>query len=150
MLFSSRLSLIIAAASIALSMGLITETINSDIILLAINTCTIAPFLFNRIYPPMREEYRRGIIVVGQDQLAEYFIERMHSDDEPVSVICPDHSRLKSFRELGTEIIDGCDGYDQALEKAGAGHARVLLDLTADSDETIEVCQLGNEKLGFR
>lgn len=150
MLFSSRLSLIIAAASIALSMGLITETINSDIILLAIITCTIAPFLFNRIYPPMREEYRRGIIVVGQDQLAEYIIERMHSDDEPVSVICPDHSRLKSFRELGTEIIDGCDGYDQALEKAGAGHARVLLDLTADSDETIEVCQLGNEKLGFR
>ena len=51
MLLSSRLSLVIAASAIALSLGLINETVNSDIILLAIVTCTIAPFLFNRIYP---------------------------------------------------------------------------------------------------
>ncbi|MEA3441217.1 MAG: cation:proton antiporter [Chloroflexota bacterium] len=146
MLLSSRLSLIIAAAAIALSMGLISETINSDIILLAIITCTMAPFLFNRIYPRHEDVVRSGIIVVGQDQLAEYIIERMEQSGEAVTAICPDQSRIKPFQDLGVVIIDGCDGYDGALAKAGAAKARVLLDLTANSDETMEVCQLGMKK----
>jgi Kef-type K+ transport system membrane component KefB len=146
MLLSSRLSLIIAASAIALSMGLISETVNSDIILLAIITCTIAPFLFNRIYPRKEEKIRSGIIVVGQDQLAEYIIERMKLSGESVTAICPDESRIQPFQELGVHIIDGCEGFDSALDEAGAAQARVLLDLTADSEETLEVCQLGREK----
>ena len=149
MLLSPRLSLIIAASAIALSMGLISETVNSDIILLAIITVTIAPFLFNRIYPPKEEKVRSGIIVVGQDQLAEYIVERMQNSGEAVTVICPDQSRVKSFQELGVHIIDGCDEYDEALYEAGAAQARVLLDLTANSKQTLEVCQLGKEKYGI-
>jgi Kef-type K+ transport system membrane component KefB len=146
MLLSSRLSLVIAASAIALSLGLINETVNSDIILLAIVTCTIAPFLFNRIYPRQEEKVRRGIIVAGQDQLAEYVIERINTGEEPIFVICPDRSRVKPFQKLGATIIDGCTGYDEALTEAGASQARVLLDLTADSSETLEVCQLAKQK----
>ena len=146
MLISSRLSLVIAASAIALSIGLINETINSDIILLAIITCTVAPFLFNRIYPSTEDQARRGIIVAGQDQLAEYVIERIQSGEEQISVICPDQSRVKPFQKLGAKIIDNCDGYEAALIEAGASNARVLLDLTADSDETLQVCQLAREK----
>jgi Kef-type K+ transport system membrane component KefB/Trk K+ transport system NAD-binding subunit len=149
MLISSRLSLIIAASSIALGMGLISETLNSDIILLAIITCTIAPFLFNRIYPRHEQQTRSGIIIAGQDQLAEYIIDRVQINGESVFVICPDQSREKPFQKLGVKIIDGCDGYDQALSEAGAGQARVLLDLTANSAETWEVCQLAREKYGI-
>ncbi len=146
MLLSSRLSLIIAASSIALGMGLISETVNSDIILLAIITCTIAPFLFNRIYPREVEDIRKGIIIVGQDQLAEYIAEKMKPSGEKVTAICQDQSRIEALHELGVRIIDGCTGYDEALEEAGAGQARVLIDLTANSDETREVCHLGKEK----
>jgi Trk K+ transport system NAD-binding subunit len=149
MLLSSRLSLIIAASAIALSMGLINETVNSDIILLAIITCTIAPFLFNRIYPRKAEQVRRGIIIAGQDQLAEYIIERIQTDEEPIFVICPDQSRVKPFQKLGAVIIDGCSGFDEALTQAGASQARVLLDLTADSSETLQVCQLAKQKYGI-
>jgi Kef-type K+ transport system membrane component KefB len=149
MLLSSRLSLIIAASAIALSLGMISETVNSDIILLAIITCTIAPFLFNRIYPRREEKVRSGVIVVGQDQLAEYIIERMQLNDEPVTAICPDQSRIEAFQELGIRIVDGCEGYEGALEKAGAADARVLLDLTANSEETMEVCTLGSEQYGI-
>ena len=146
MLFSSRLSLIIAAAAIALNMGLISEIVNSEIILLAIITVTISPFLFNRIYPREQEEVRRGIIVAGQDQLTEYISERLKHGEEEVTVICCDQARLDRFRKLGLEIIDGCHGYDQALEQAGAAQARVLLDLTPNPAETMEICQIGREK----
>ena len=146
MLLSSRLSLVIAASAIALSMGLINETVNSDIILLAIITCTIAPFLFNRIYPRQHDQVRRGIIIAGQDQLAEYITERIQQGGEPVSIICPDQSRVKPFQNLGAKIISGCEGFEDALTQAGASQARVLLDLTADSAETLQVCQLAREK----
>jgi Trk K+ transport system NAD-binding subunit len=149
MLLSSRLSLIIAASAIALSMGLISETINSDIILLSIITVTISPFLFNRIYPPHEEQARSGIIVVGQDQLAEYLAERMKHSGESVAAICIEQSRILSFQELGVNTIDGSDGYDSALDEAGGTQARVLLDLTASSEDTLEVCQLGKRKYGI-
>ena len=149
MLISARLSLIIAASSIALSMGLISDTLNSDIILLAIITCTIAPFLFNRIYPRQEQQARNGIIIAGQDQLAEYIVERMQPDGEPVFVICPDQSREKPFQKLGANIIDDCNGYERALNEAGADQARLLLDLTANSAETWEICKLAKEKYGI-
>jgi Kef-type K+ transport system membrane component KefB len=145
MLLSARLSLIIAASAIALSMGLISETVNSDIILLAIITVTISPFLFSRFYPREEKHVRSGIIVVGQDQLAEYISERLQHGDESVTVICPDQSRIHRFRELGVQIVDGCEQSVEALSAAGAAQARVLLDLTASSEETMEVCQLGKE-----
>jgi len=146
MLLSSRLSLIIAASSIALGMGLISETVNSDIILLAIITCTVAPFLFNRIYPRDEQNTRKGIIIAGQDQLTEYLIEKLKPGNEPIYVICQDHSRVGALRNLGAGIVDRCDDFDHALEEAGAGQARVLIDLTANSDETREICQLGKQK----
>jgi Kef-type K+ transport system membrane component KefB/Trk K+ transport system NAD-binding subunit len=149
MLLSARLSLIIAASAIAFDMGLISETVNSDIIMLAIITVTIAPFLFSRIYPFEEKQRRSGIIVVGQDQLAEYIIERLQNSGEMVTAICPDQSRIEPFRELGVVIIDGCESYDQALEAAGATRARVLLDLTANSEETLELCQIGKKKYGI-
>jgi len=144
-LLSSRLSLIIAASAIALSMGLISETVNSDIIMLAIITVTMSPFLFNRIYPREEKQVRNGVIVVGQDQLAEYIIERFLHSGEDVVVICQDHDSVIRFQKLGVRIIDGSEGYPRALEEAGAAQARVLLDLTSDSETTLEVCQLAKE-----
>ncbi len=149
MLFSSRLSLIIAASAIALSMGLISEIVNSEIILLAIITVTVAPFLFNRIYPHEEEQARTGIIIAGQDQLVEYLIERMQHSGESVVTICSDESRAKRFQELGVRNIDGSEGYDKALDEAGAARARALLDLTASSEETLQICQLGKGKYGI-
>jgi len=38
-----------AASAIALDLGLVTPVTNSAIILLAVVTCTLSPFIFNRI-----------------------------------------------------------------------------------------------------
>ncbi len=146
LLLSSRLSLIIAAAAIALNMGLISEIVNSEIILLAIITVTISPFLFNRIFPSHEDSVRSGIIIAGQNQMAEYIGERLKHGHEEVTVICPDQSRIERFKRLGVETVDGCDGYSSALEAAGASSARVLLDLTSNSEETLELCTLGKEQ----
>jgi Kef-type K+ transport system membrane component KefB/Trk K+ transport system NAD-binding subunit len=145
LLISSRLSLIIAASSIALSIGVITEAVNAAIVLLAIISCTISPMLFNRIYPASDEDQRRGIIIIGQDQLAEFLIERLLPGGEPIAVICPDPSRVRALRRLGVDIIDGCLDLRESMVNAGAYQARVLVDLTMSEDETTEVCRLARQ-----
>lgn len=145
-LLSSRLSLIIAASAIALDMGLISEIVNSDIILLAIISVAIAPSLFNRIIPPRQDAVRSGIVIAGQDQLVEYLVERFRHDGDEVVVINPDESRIKRIEELGARVIVGNESYYHTLEEAGAMKARVLLDLTAGSEETMEICRLGKER----
>ena len=54
-LLSARLSLIIAASAIGLELGIISESINMMIILVAVITVSVAPLIFNRIAPaPLR------------------------------------------------------------------------------------------------
>lgn len=48
-LLSSRLSLIIAASTIGLKEGFISEEINATIVMVAVTSCVIAPILFNRL-----------------------------------------------------------------------------------------------------
>jgi Kef-type K+ transport system membrane component KefB/Trk K+ transport system NAD-binding subunit len=144
-LLSSRLSLIIAAASIALTIGVISEAINAAIILLAVISCTLSPVFFNRIYPPEEEQRRQGIIIIGQDQLVEFIVERVLPLEEAISVICPDESRVQAFRELPVTLITGCTGIAEALDQSHADQARVLIDLTTTPEETLEVSKLARE-----
>lgn len=144
LLLSSRLSLIIAAASIALNIGAISEAINAAIILLAVVSCTLSPIFFNRIYPAEQEHRRQGIIIIGQDQLVEFIVERLLPSDESIVVICPDESRVAAFEELPVTLITGCTGIDEALREADADNARVLLDLTTTPDETMQATTLAS------
>ncbi len=144
LLLSSRLSLIIAAASIALNIGAISEAINAAIILLAVVSCTLSPIFFNRIYPAEQEHRRQGIIIIGQDQLVEFIVERLIPSDESIVVICPDESRVAAFEELPVTLITGCTGIDEALREADADNARVLLDLTTTPDETMQATTLAS------
>ncbi|NIS82694.1 MAG: hypothetical protein GTO14_21400 [Anaerolineales bacterium] len=141
-LLSSRLSLIIAAASIALSINAITEAVNSAVILLAVISCTVSPLVFNRLFLRGVPERRRGTIILGQDPMVEFLAERLIKTGERVSVVCPDESRVAAFESLNVPIVTGCPDQETALEQAGAEEARVLLDLTSSSEETLAVCTL--------
>jgi Trk K+ transport system NAD-binding subunit len=144
-LLSARLSLIIAASAIALNLGLIDEALNADVILLAIFSCTLSPIMFNRIFPPPDTKERRGIIILGQDQMTEYLVERLIPTGESLSVVCADQSRIPVFQDLGVNLISDCINFSDALEKSNAKDARVLIDLTATVEETMEVCSLARE-----
>lgn len=145
-LLASHLSLIIATAAIALSLGLITEAVNAAIVLLAVISVTLSPTVFNRLVPERILDRRRGIIIIGQDQLAEFLIERLDPEDEPITVICPDESRIEAFRNLDIKLVTGCPDFIDALEEADAKEARVLVDLTSTTTETMEVCRLARQE----
>jgi Kef-type K+ transport system membrane component KefB len=145
-LLASHLSLIIATAAIASSLGLISEAVNAAIILLAVISVTLSPTIFNRLVPEKVLDRRRGIIVIGQDQLAEFLIERLDPEDEPITVICPDDSRIESFQNLDIAMVTGCPDFVESIEEANGREARVLIDLTSTTGETMEVCQLARRE----
>jgi Trk K+ transport system NAD-binding subunit len=116
---------------------------------LAIITVTIAPLLFSRIYPRQETRPRSGIIIVGQDQLADYIIERLRRRNESITAICLDQERIRRLQEFGVRVVDGRESYVDALAAAHAAQARVLVDLTSGPEETLEVCQLAKEQFGI-
>jgi Kef-type K+ transport system membrane component KefB/Trk K+ transport system NAD-binding subunit len=74
-LMSSTLSLVIAASTIALELGLIHEALNGALILTAILTCLIFPVLFSKIFPKGKEK-RPVVAMIG----ANYITLRVSQD----------------------------------------------------------------------
>lgn len=68
LLLSSTLSLVIAAATVALELGIIEEPIHGSLILVAILTCFISPILFNRAVPS-REPQPEKIAIIGANHV---------------------------------------------------------------------------------
>ncbi|UCF62493.1 MAG: cation:proton antiporter [Anaerolineaceae bacterium] len=148
-LLSSRLSLIIAASAIALGIGAISEEVNSAIVLLAVVSCTIGPVIFQRLYTRGVETQRKGVILIGKDQLTEFLADRLIASGEEVFVLCPDESRLEVFKQKALNLITGVSHPEEALLEAGADRARALVDLTSNPQETLSVCTLAREQFNI-
>jgi Kef-type K+ transport system membrane component KefB/Trk K+ transport system NAD-binding subunit len=140
-LLSSRLSLIIAASAIALSLDLITSATNSAIVLVAIVTCTASPILFNRLLPARPERKRFGVIVLGTDFLAELLGKRLLQDGEPVTFIGRDVVRLEKLRQAGCAVVSGPPDEEQVLRAAGAERARAMVALSNDPAVVASACR---------
>lgn len=67
-LLSSTLSLVIAAATVALELGIIEENLHGALILAAIITCFISPILFNRLVPK-QEKTPMKIAMIGANHV---------------------------------------------------------------------------------
>jgi Kef-type K+ transport system membrane component KefB/Trk K+ transport system NAD-binding subunit len=76
-LLSSRLSLIIAASQIGLSLGVISQAVNSSIILVAIITVTISPMVYQKIAPKPAEKEEKVIVVIGMSQVGVFLVNRL-------------------------------------------------------------------------
>ncbi len=148
-LLSSRLSLIIAASAIALDIGAISEAINSAIILVAVVTCTLSPFFFNRLYPARPKKRREGVIIVGADQMAELLARRLQRAGEKVVIIGKDQRRLGTLRQQGLRVVEGIPTDEEVLQAAGAERAKSLVALTTDMDARYEVCVLGRRRFNI-
>lgn len=106
-LLSARLSLIIAASAIGLRLGVISEPVNSAIILVAIITVASAPLIFTRIMPKKVSE-RRPIIVVGAGSLGLHVAEQLRGHHEWVIVLDTEIERIERAKGRDFEAYQAC------------------------------------------
>ena len=148
-LLSSRLSLIIAAAAIALDLEIISPAVNAAIILVAIVTSTLSPLLFSMVLPPAAETKREGVIVLGTEQLAMLLGERVRANGESVTFLGHHPDQLSRLKTDGFRAVIGKPS-DVRSGEAGAATARALVAVSNASDVVLDVCRLAKEQSGCR
>ncbi|WP_099159102.1 cation:proton antiporter family protein [Virgibacillus ndiopensis] len=88
-LTTSKLSLVIAAAAIALELGVINDVLHGAIILVSILTCLISPITFTKLFPKTRSREKQmeitiiganpATMLVARDKMEEKAIVRLYS-----------------------------------------------------------------------
>jgi CPA2 family monovalent cation:H+ antiporter-2 len=100
-LLSARLSLIIAASAIGLRLNIISPTVNSAIILVAILTVMLAPVLFVHTLPPRTEEAPQLVVVAGAGELGIEVTQNLLAHNEHVLLVDKDETRITRARQRG-------------------------------------------------
>ena len=150
-LLSSRLSLIVAASAIGLQLGIISESINAMIILVAVVTVTAAPLIFNRIVPRASAAVTHPIVVFGGDRVGVQVAEQLLGHHEHVLIVDADPNQVASARQRTSDGIDviqaGIDDNHPVLgEQLDQTPAVVVT--SADTDLNLHICRAARTRYG--
>lgn len=148
-LLSSRLSLIIAASAIGMRLGVISDSVNAAIILVAIISVTTAPLLFIRIIPQQTPEHLRPIIIAGAGELGVQTANQLIAHHEPVVVIDRDAERVRRARQHGLTVLldDGCENEAEIRESFNL--AKSLVCTYNDTDANYHTCHQARTVYGI-
>ena len=151
-LLSSRLSLIVAASAIGLNLGIISESVNTIIILVAIVTVTAAPLVFSRIVPRTSTAQLPPIVVFGAERLGLQVAEQLLGHHEEVVLVDPDESLIARARQrssVGIEVMHASiDDENEVL----AGHldlAETVVVTLSDTDRNRHICHVARTRYGI-
>jgi Kef-type K+ transport system membrane component KefB len=148
-LLSARLSLIIAASAIGVRLGVISDSVNAAIILIAIITVMVAPMVFVRIVPQAEEEQRRPFVVVGAGLLGLQVAEQLRAHHDPVVVIDPEEDRIARAHQRGFDAVAAhADRYDPRAEEYLDG-AHSLICVYSDVEKNYRVCERARSTFGI-
>jgi Kef-type K+ transport system membrane component KefB/Trk K+ transport system NAD-binding subunit len=141
-LLSARLSLIIAAAAIGKRLGVIGESVNAAIILVAIVTVTAAPLIFVRLVPGGRRSKLRRILVVGAEDLGVQVAKRLKAHLEPVSIVDTDAERIARAERNGFDALRCSVEQEDPQMRTVCESARALVCTYDDPELAYRVCDL--------
>ncbi len=145
-LLSSRLSMIIAASAIAQEIGAISPAVQSANVLVAIVTCTVSPLVFNRLWRETTTPSRRGVIVVGTDQLTELLATHLHSTGYELVVISSNRTLIERLQHQGLSAFWGSLVDEELLQRAGANTAEALVVTGENGETTLGICQIAKSR----
>jgi Trk K+ transport system NAD-binding subunit len=148
-LLSARLSLIIAAAAIGTRIGVIGESVNSAIILVAIATVTTVPLVFVRLVPGAQRTRRRRILVVGAEDLGMHVARRLKAHQEPIAIVDPDAERIAQAARRGFDTLCCSIEADNAAMKTVCQTARALVCTYDDPQLAYRICDLAKNVYGI-
>jgi Kef-type K+ transport system membrane component KefB/Trk K+ transport system NAD-binding subunit len=141
-LLSARLSLIIAAAAIGKRLGVIGESVNAAIILVAVVTVTLAPLVFVRLMPGGRRSQLRRIVVAGAAELGLEVAARLKAHLEPLWIIDRDPERVARAAGKGFDALHCSVEHEDRQLRSVCESARALVCTYEDPELAYRVCEL--------
>lgn len=147
-LLSARLSLIIAASAIGLRLGIISDSVNAAIILVALITVTLAPLIFNRFVPrPTR--VAPPILVASANELGLRVAQQLAAHNEAVIVIDADEKSLERARQRGLDVVQADLDQDGSSAAPYLETARAVICTALDHEFNYRVCELARKRYGI-
>ncbi len=143
-LSSSRLSLIIAASAIGLRLGIISESVNAAVILVAIISVTAAPLIFQRMIPRQTAEVRPPVVVFGAGQVGLLVSQQLRAHHEQVVLVDTDADRVNRTQGKandGLQILHSLPGEENSTLAGILDQAKTVVVTYSDIDICRTVCQ---------
>ena len=149
-LLSARLSLIIAASAIGTRLGVISDTVNSAIILVAIFTVTLTPMIFSHVIPRQEKSRRRSVIVFGMSALGLQVAQQLKDHGEKVLTIDPDSNQVETARRHGFKSNVFFLQNPEAEVAEWLQESNTLICTHEDSDLCYRVCLVARKTYDIR
>lgn len=140
-LMASRLSLIIAASTIGVEMGVISPLMNSSFILMAVLTCLISPIIYNYMNPKNVHQSEKTIII-GGSSVGVLLARRLHLHDKSSIIIEKDEKRFKDIKSKGMNVFKGDGGDINIYEQIKLNPSNYVVVMTGDDQENIRICKM--------
>ncbi len=145
-LMASQLSLIIAASTIGLQLGVITPGINAGFVLMAVLTTLIAPVMFNIIAPKNKFEGEK-ILLIGGSSTAVLLARRMNVHGKKAFIIENNRERFREIKSKGLQVLFG-DGLDISVyEKTKLKPNNYVVISTGNDKRNYEIAELLRKNL---
>jgi len=140
-LMSSRLSLIIAASTIGLGLGAITEGINASFVLMAVITCLISPMVYNSMNPVDKKKGKK-VVIVGGSSIGVLLARRLKMHGRLSTIVERDKGRYNDIRSKGISAVFG-EGTDvNTFLELGLQSSDYVVVHTGNEDENIKICEI--------
>lgn len=140
-LLSARLSLIIAASSIGLRMGAISESTNAAIILIAALTATIAPLTFNSLNADGEEKHKRVTLIYGSNDLAFQVARDLQGHGEEVCFVETDEEAAIQINDQGFELENSSDYLAGCIDSLPPSQIEAFIALDVKDAKNLEACR---------
>jgi Kef-type K+ transport system membrane component KefB/Trk K+ transport system NAD-binding subunit len=147
MLLSARMSLMIAAAGIALNLGAISSTVHTALVMTAICLSLLAPLLYSwlRIAPQWRKPQ---IVIVGAGRVGREIVERLLVHQLDVVLIEREPQQLEKLKRLPGRVILG-EGTDrETLPQIDLRPQDIFVSLTGNDEQNLQSCLLARREFG--
>jgi len=142
MLLSARLSLIIAASSIGVRLGAISESTNAAIILIAAMTAMFAPLGFNSLMAESDEKKKRAKVIFGDSDLAFQVGKELHAHGDDVLFLEKNPESAKRVRDQGYDVILNGGSLSSMMDSVSDVRVDAFLALSSRDDENLDACRV--------
>ena len=141
-LLSARLSLIIAASSIGVRLGAISELTNAAIILIAALTAVFAPLGFNSLMAAPDEKKKRAKVIYGGSELALQVGKELQAHGDEVLFIELDPEGADRMNGQGFTILNGGESVSSIMDSIKDVYVDAFIALNASDDKNLDACRI--------
>lgn len=145
-LLAARLGLVIAAASVGLELGAITEGANASFIIMVMITCISSPLMYEWIFrkPRISED---KMVIVGGSSVGVILTRRMKVHNKQVIIIEKDEDRYFELKRSGFMAYHGDGSKSEIYRKIKLAPDNYVIVLTGSDEENLKICRMLREDL---